>query len=240
MLPKLEYPSIDIELKSSKKKLKFRPILVKEEKLLLMAKEGANDSDIFNAVKQVVANCSIDPAFNVDKLPLFELEYIFLYLRMQSINNVVELSYHDNEDKQDYKFSVNLEDIKIKYPETKVSNTINIDNTKTGLVLRYPPASLYSNDKFLKSTSVTETFEEVLLNSIEQIFDEENVYDLSNGTTTKEEIIEFIDNVSSSTYKKIQVYFDSIPYMEHIINYKNKNGTERNISLRTLNDFFIL
>ena len=238
MLPKIEYPINEIEFKSLNKKFKFRPMLVKEEKLLLMAKESQSDSDIFTAVKQVVTNCSLEEKLNVEKIPLFELEYTFLTLRMQSINNVVELSYHDSEDDQDYKFTVNLEDIKIKYPENPPSNKIDVGKSGVGIVLRYPPASLYSNEKFLKATGVSASFDEILFSSIEQIYDAETVYDPS--LQTREELTEFLETVDSSSYKKIQEFFESTPYMEHIIEYKNKSGTERKITLRTLNDFFIL
>lgn len=241
MLPKIEYSIIDIELKSQKKKFKFRPILVKDEKLLLMAKESQSDSDIFTAVKQVVTNCSLDEKLNIDKLPLFELEYIFLVLRMQSINNYVELSYKDTEDQKDYKFQINLDDIKIVYPNEKLDNKLTIEGTKGGLagiVMRYPPASLYSNKDFLNSKDQTSTADEIIYSSIVSLFDENNVYDASEHT--KQEILDWVNSLDTKSYKKIQEFLESTPYMEHVIKYKNTNGTERIIKLRTLSDFFIL
>lgn len=239
-LPKFEYSIIDIELKSQKKKVKFRPILVKDEKLLLIAKEGQNDTDIFTAVKQVVTNCLLDDKVNIDKLPLFELEYIFLVLRMQSINNYVELSYTDTEDKKDYKFQVNLEDIKIKYPNEKIDNKIVSEETKQtiGLVMRYPPASLYSNKEFLNAKETTTSADEIIYESIVSIFDNDKVYEASEYR--KEELLDWVNSLDTKTYRKIQEFLESTPYMEHIITYKNTNGTERTIALRTLSDFFIL
>ena len=239
MLPKIDYPIIDIEFKSLKNsKIKFRPMLVKDEKILLIAKESNSDVDIFTAVKQVVTNCCLDDKFDINKIPLFELEYAFLFLRMQSINNIIELSYHDNEDEKDYKFTINLSDINIIYPEKKVDNKIQLTDDGVGIVLLYPPASLYSNDKFLNSKGVSDSFDEILHASIEQIYDRENVYDIA--TTSKEELNTFLESIDSKSYKKIQEFFENVPYMEHIIKYKNGKGTDRTISLRTLNDFFIL
>lgn len=235
MLPKIEYPINEIEFKSLKRKVKFRPMLVKDEKILLMAKESNNETDIFSAIKQIVNNCAMDKKFNVDNIPLYELEYAFLNLRMQSVNNVVELSYHDNEDDTDYKFNVNIADVKIIYPDNAKNNIIKIGDN-ISLVLRYPPASLYSNEAFLKSKTMSSSFEEILLSSVDSIYDDtDNAY-----TFTKEELKQFLDELDSATYKKIQEFFEATPYMEYIITYKNKNGTERHIPLRTLNDFFIL
>lgn len=240
MLPKFEYSIIDIELQSLKKKVKFRPILVKDEKLLLIAKESQNDTDIFSAVKQVVTNCLLDDKVNIDTLPLFELEYAFLVLRMQSINNFVELSYRDNEDQQDYKFQINLDSIKIKYPNEKIDNRIVSENSgKTiGVVMRYPPASLYSNKEFLNAKESSVSADEIIYESIVSIFDDENVYEASEYK--KEELLDWVNSLDTKTYRKIQEFLESTPYMEHVINYKNTNGTERTITLRTLSDFFIL
>lgn len=237
MLPKLEHVANEIEVKSLGKKFKFRPILVKEEKLLLIAKESENDKDIFSAIKQVVANCALDETFDVDKLPIYELEWIFLRLRVQSIGGVVELAYHDNEDDQDYRFKIELDEIKLIYPEgsePKIEVTPDV-----GILLRHPPATLYENDQFLNNTSTTDAFEQVLFASIDSIWEGEEVHVIGKDTD-REELKEFIDSLEPDVYRKIQTFFLSVPHMHYQIDYKNKNGTERNITLRTLADFFIL
>lgn len=236
-LPKIQYPINEIEIASLNKKFKFRPILVREEKILLIAKQSTNENDIFTAIKQIVGNCSLDEKLNIDKLPLFELEHIFLQLRVQSIGNEIKLSYRDNEDNQDYNFTIDVNDIKIRYPEKKPESNIKL-SADMGLQLRYPPASLYDNKKFLAADVISETFEAILLESIDSIYDEDTVYD--PATCTKEELMEFIQDVDSASYRKIQEFFADIPHMEYEIKYTNKNGTERKINLRTLNDFFIL
>ena len=237
-LPKLDYPTNEIEFKSLGKKIKFRPMLVKEEKLLLMAKQSEGDNDIFTAVKQVVNNCALDPKFDVDALPIFELEHAFLTLRMQSIGNEVDLSYHDEEDNMDYNFKVNLDDIKIVYPKgEKLDGKIEVA-PDVGIVFRWPPARLYSDRAFLDSKAPGQTFDEMLYASIDKIYDADSVYPIAE--VKREEIEDFLDSLTPEAYKKIQEFFISVPYMEYKIEYKNKAGTEREIVLRTLSDFFML
>lgn len=237
-LPKISHQINEIEFKSLGKKFKFRPILVKEEKLLLIAKQSESENDIFTTIKQVVNNCSLDSKFDVDKIPLFELEFAFLTLRIQSIGNILELSYHDSEDNKEYKFKINIEDIKIVYPKgEKVDGKVELPGG-VGMVLRYPPASLYSNKDFLEAPNASASFDEILYESIEKIFDEDTVYDLS--LEGRKEVEEFLESIDSSSYRKVQEFFENIPYMEYLIEYTNSKGTERKIVLRTLNDFFIL
>jgi len=111
MLPKLNHPIHNIEVPSLKKKKNFRPFLVKEEKILLMAKESDDSNDILVAVKQIVNNCSLDPDFNIDDLALFDLEYIFLQLRAVSVDDILTVSYRDNQDEKIYDFDIKLKDI---------------------------------------------------------------------------------------------------------------------------------
>ena len=145
-LPKIDYSMVNIKVPSLNKNYKFRPFLVKEEKLLLMARESENSEDILLAIKQVVNNCVLDK-LDIDKLAVFDLEYIFLKLRSISVDNIVTLSYTDLEDKKPYEFKINLDDVKVIYPE-KIDNNIKI-NSKSGIVMSYPSASLYEDKEFL-------------------------------------------------------------------------------------------
>jgi T4 bacteriophage base plate protein len=237
-LPKITYPLNEIEFKSLNKKFTFRPMLVKEEKILLIAKQSENENDIFTAIKQVVNNCLVEgQSLNIEELPLFELEYAFLRLRIQSIGDSIELSYKDNEDELEYKFNINLEDIVIKYPEVPADKIINISKDM-GLTLKYPPASLYDNKEFLNTSNPAVSFDEILYSSIDTIFDGEKLY--LTKEVDRKELEDFISNIPSTIYKEIQKFFENIPHMEYVIEYKNKKGTDRKIELRTLNDFFIL
>jgi hypothetical protein len=116
-LPKIEHPIHKIKIPSTKKEVGFRPFLVKEEKLLLMAKESETPSDILSTIKQIINNCCLDPKFDINKLAIFDLEYIFLRLRAISVDNNVKVTYRDNEDQKLYDFDIPLNKVEIKYPE---------------------------------------------------------------------------------------------------------------------------
>lgn len=232
-LPKISYPIVEIEI-NQEKKYKFRPLLVKDEKLLLMAKSSDNKNDIFNTILQIINNCSLNEDLNVKKLSLFEIEYIFLKLRGFSIGNEIEVSYYDGEDNQKYDFKINLEDVKIKYPEKIVSNIIEI-NDGIGLTLKYPSADIYLDDK-ISEIEDNEKIEYLIMKCIDKIFDKDNVYDIKLENT--EEIKEFIESIDIITYNKIQEFFSTVPKMEYIIEYKNSLGNNRSIVLKNLTDFF--
>lgn len=237
-LPKIEYPILNFTLPIEKRELKFRPIVVKEEKLLLMAKASDSPSDIFITIKQVVNNCCLEKDFDIDKVSLVELEYLFMKIRGYSIGNKINVSYKDSEDDKSYDFVIDIDDIKFVYPNDDPNcNIIQIsDNTK--FIMRYPPASLYSNDEFLNSQG-EDLARELFLNCIDKIIDngQEYILDLKNE---REEALEYIDNLDTTVYNKVQSFFESVPKMEYTIEYTNSMGSERKIVLRTLNDFFML
>ena len=118
-LPKLDHPTTTLTDPSSKNNFMFRPMLVKEEKLLLMAKVSEDATDILTAIKQVVNNCCIDSTFDVDKIPLYALEWLFVRLRGFSVGDIIKVSYRDLEDNKIYEFDVDLKTVDIKYPESQ-------------------------------------------------------------------------------------------------------------------------
>lgn len=234
-LPKIEYPISELTVPSLKAKYKFRPILVKEEKILLMAKVSEDDADIFNAVLQVVNNCSIDDKLDITKLAIFDIEYLFLKLRASSIGETTEVSFRDTEDEKVYDFEIDLNKIEVSFPE-KENNTVKINET-SGFTLRYPPATLYQDKEFL-SLPPDKVFDRLVIECIDKIFDGEEVYQAN--MYTKEELAEFVEGLTVKTYEEIRHFFTNVPSMKHEVKYTNKNGTERTITLRNLSDFFIL
>jgi len=232
-LPKIEHPILNIEVPSLKKKYRFRPFLVKEEKLLLMAKESKEDADIFTAVKQVVENCSLDSKIKVDKLTLFDLEYLFLKIRASSVDNKINVGYRDAEDNKIYNFEVNLDDIKVVFPE-KTNNTIKITD-KAGLVMSYPQANLYADKDFL--TMEKDHLFKLIVRCIDKIYEGDQVYEASNFT--REQLENFLENLDIKTFDKVHKFLLSTPKIEYVIEYENSNGNKRKITLNSLNDFFI-
>jgi hypothetical protein len=210
-------------------------MLVKEEKLLLMAKESGENGDILNAIKQVVNNCVIDSDIDIDKFPIFDLEYLFIRIRSISVSNITKVSYRDNEDDKIYDFEVDLDKIQIVFPESIEKRIMISDDT--GIVLKYPDASLYSDNIFINN-SETEVFEMMALNCIEKIFSGDEMY--SPKDYTKEELMEFLENMDINSFNKFREFTNNLPKMEYVIKYDNALGNERKIVLSSLNDFFTL
>jgi len=234
-LPKLTHPMFDVVIPSSKKKIKIRPMLVKEEKILLMAKTSDDPSDILSAVKQVVNNCIVDSDVDVEKLALFDVEYIFVKIRSYSVSNVSKVSYRDNEDNKVYDFDVDLDKVEVVFPE-KTDTNFAINDTM-GIIMKYPQASLYSDKEFLNS-SAEQVLDNLILNCIDKIYDGDTMLDPK--TFPKEELKEFIENIDVNSYDKLRKFFNSLPTLQYKISYKNEMGNERNIELNSLTDFFTL
>jgi acylphosphatase len=231
-LPKLDKPTFNITVPSTGKNLTFRPFLVKEEKILLMAQQSDAEKDILGAIKQVINNCVIDANFDVDDLTTFDLEYMFLKLRARSVNNIIEVSYRDLEDDQLYKFSVDLDEVEITKPEN-ISNKIAITD-EIGIVMKYPSVKLIDNTP--DSATASETLDYLIRGCIDQIYDADSVYVVAEQS--EEEVEEFIDSLDVATFEKIRDFFNNIPKMYHKLQYKNKLGNERVIELQSLRDFF--
>lgn len=231
-LPKIDYPILKIKIPSTKKEYMFRPFLVKEEKLLFMAKESNNDADIFIAIKQIVNNCCLDKKFDVDSLALFDLEYLFIKLRSFSVDSIAKISVKDREDDKVYEFDVDLESVEVSFPE-KVDNVIKI-NEDSGIIMRYPPASLYSDQEFL-SLQKDQLFE-LIIRCIDKVYDGEEVYE--SKEFKKEELTEFIENLNVKIFEKVYNFLSSTPKLKHTIEYKNSLGNDRKVEMNSLNDFF--
>jgi hypothetical protein len=233
-LPKIKHPTFDFVVPSTKKKESFRPFLVKEEKILLMAKTAEEPNAILRAVKQVVNNCAISKSFDIDELAIFDIEYLFMQLRAISVNNVVKVSYRDNEDGEVYSFEIDLAKIEVKFPEN-VERTVRITD-KMGIQMRYPPASIFDDKEFFDAGE--DAFYELVLRCMDKIYDGEDIY--LPADYTKQEIEMFLDDCGIETFEKIQAFMSSVPKLYHKLEYTNKNGNDRVIELTTLTDFFTL
>jgi hypothetical protein len=231
MLPKTKHPLFETILPSTKKKIVYRQMLVSDEKILLMAKASDDESDIFRAVKQVVNNCIFDES--IDKFTTFDLEWMFLQIRSNSIGDTIQLSYLEGEG-EEHTFTVSLDDIEVKYPEG-VSNLVQINDDQS-LKLRYPPASLFDEAQAMSKDD--DSYEYIAARCIESIFDDNEVYLAADSTV--EELVEFIHNLDTKSYQKVKDFISSTPHLYYLIEYKNKGGEDRKIALTTLTDFFTL
>lgn len=231
-LPKIDQPLFSMTVPSTGQKVTFRPFLVKEEKLLLIAQQSDEDVEMIRAIKQVLNNC-IQDQIDVNDLSTFDLEYMFLKLRSRSVNNIVKLTYRDNEDDELYTFEVNLDEVEIDMPK-EVNNKIKITD-KIGMTMKYPPASI--SDRMRDFANQIELLTFFITNCIDTIYDEEDVYVASEYT--EEELTAFLDTLDVNTFDKVREFFENMPKLQHKITYKNKLDNEREIVLSSIRDFFM-
>lgn len=231
-LPKIDQPLFDMIIPSTGKKVVFRPFLVREEKILLIAQQSENDSEIIRAIKQILNAC-IQDDIDIDSLAIFDLEYMFLKLRARSVNNVVKLSYRDIEDGELYNFELDLDTIEVKMPEV-INSKIEI-NDNVGMTMKYPAASITDRMKDFDNEVDLMTF--FIVNCIDTIYDEDNVYVASEFSES--EITEFLDGLDVMSFEKIRQFFESVPRLYHKIEYTNSLESKRSIELTSLKDFFM-
>ena len=234
-LPKLGYPTFELELPSTGKTIKYRPFLVKEEKVLLMALESKDEKQVISAVKDLIKNCVIT-RIKVDTLPSFDLEYLFLKIRGASIGENITLTVtclDDNETQVEA--NININDVEIFKPEGH-DKKIMFDD-KTGLVMRYPSMQEFIDREFLQKEMKTEDVYGFIADSIDQIFDDEEVYDSS--TTTKKEFRTFVDSLTTKQFEKIQKFYETSPKLSHTFKVINpKTGKESSYTIEGLQSFF--
>lgn len=236
-LPKIEYPTYDIYIQSLDRKVAFRPFLVKEEKILLMAKEGKDAESIRSAISQIVNNCAVEP-IDVENLPLFDIEMIFLKLRAKSIGENVKLSFHCKNEVDgvecgtDTDYILNLDKVKYEIPE---GHDAKVMVTSTmGIKLKYPTLGTIptiEKDEY-------ELMVDSLLDNIEYVFDGEQVFKLEDST--EQEQIEFIESLNRETMDKIEHFFLTSPkvILEDEVSCK-KCGYQHKLHAENLLDFFL-
>ncbi len=233
-LPVIQHPVFTLTLPSTKQTVNFRPFLVKEEKMLLVAQSSGEASDIIRAVKQVVANCILTESINVDDFTTYDLEYFFIKLRSKSVQNVIKLTYRDRDDDKLYEVEVDLETVEVKQQE-EIINKVEIDD-KSGILLRYPRVNILNGAENIENGVDFNFF--ILHACIDKIYNEGVTHDPSEFS--KEELQTFVESLSVPVYQQIQKFIDAMPRVEHVVSYTNSNGKKVEIVLKTLTDFFTL
>ena len=234
-LPKLTTPTYELEIPSTDEKVKYRPFLVKEEKILMMALETKNESDIVQAVKDIVSSCTFNKV-NLDAMPMFDVEYVFLNIRAKSVGEVSSFNVLCPDDGKTYaKCEVNLTDVKVQVDDNH-TNKIELGNG-TGMIMQYPTINSFAETGI--KTITAENMLEVISSCILQIYEEEGkkVYDPKDQT--KKELTEFIEQLNTNQFKDVQNFFNTMPRLKHVVKVKNpKTKKESEITLTGLNDFF--
>jgi hypothetical protein len=228
-------PTFFLILPSTDVKYSFRRMKVSDEKVLILAKQSEDETEIYSAVLNTVQACSKDPTFDVKKITLFDLEYLFLQIRGQSVSNLITMNYIDNEDNKPYQFNINISDIKIQGIKSKDDFKIAITDS-SGLIMKYPTATLYQDKTFLSAND--NAYQRLIIRCIDKIYDTDNVYESKDYKD--DELISWLDDLDIPVFNKIESFVNSLPVLRHELNYKNSLNNQRTITLATLNDFFML
>ena len=238
-LPKLNVPVYETVLPSTEKVIKYRPFLVKEEKILLTAMEANDEKTMLPAVKQIINNCIVGK-LDVEKLPTFDIEYLFLRLRAKSIGENVTLGLKpwgcpkNNGElcENSTQVEINLEEVNV-IKNDKHSNKIMLDD-EIGIKLGYPNLDKLGN---VEKIDTAETGIDIIKDCIEMIFTEEETYE--RGTFSEKELDEFIDSLNSEQFVQIQTFFETMPKLTHTAKYKcGTCGESKETKIEGLNSFF--
>jgi len=238
-LPTIETPTYELKMPSSGKKIKYRPFLVKEEKILIIALESRNQNEITNAVKDVLKKCILTRGVKVDDLPTFDIEYIFLNIRAKSIGEDIRLTVTCPDDREtQVPVTIYVDEIKVTKPEGH-TNDVVIDDKLT-LRMKYPSLNQFVENNFEVDDDpevlVNKTFK-VVADCMDTVFTEEDAWEAKDYTSA--ERVKFVEQLNSKQYKKVENFFATMPKLSHTIEVVNPNTKKKSsIVLEGLADFF--
>ena len=234
-LPKLTTPTYELEIPSTDEKIKYRPFLVREEKILMMAMDSKKSADIVQAVKEIVEECTFNK-INISDMPMFDIEYIFLQIRSKSVGEVSKIRVLCPDDGKTYaNLDLDLNEVKVQVGDDH-TNKIELNNGM-GIIMKYPTIDSFK-ESGIQDINASNMLE-VIGGCILQIYEEEGkkVYDPKDQT--KKELTDFIEQLTTEQFKHIQKFFDTMPKLKHEITVKNpKTKKDNKITLTGLNDFF--
>ena len=235
-LPKIATPTYELVLPSSGRKIKYRPFLVKEEKILIIALESQDQKQIANSIKSILSNCILTRGTKVEKLSTFDIEYLFLNVRGKSVGEQIEVMVTCPDDgKTQVPMSINIDSIKVEKSKNHKTD-IKLDDQFT-LKMRYPSLNEFIKTNFnVDEMKVDDTFE-LIASCVDQIYSEEESW--TQEDCTKKELVEFLEGLNSSQFKEIEKFFETMPKLSHKVKVKNPNtGVENEIVLEGLQNFF--
>ena len=236
-LPKIATPTYELELPSTGKTVEYRPFLVKEEKLLVIALESEDTKQITTAIKAVLKNCILTKGVKVETLPTFDIEFLFLNIRGKSVGEDLEVNIVCPDDgKTSVPVTINLDDIQIQKSEEH-NNKIKLDE-KIMMEMKYPSLDEFikNNFDFNDTNQVDQSFK-LIASCIDKIYTEDEVW--STADCTKKEVKEFLESMNSSQFKDIEKFFETMPKLKHDITVKNpKTKVESTVVLEGLASFF--
>jgi len=234
-LPKLTTPTYELEIPSTDEKIKYRPFLVKEEKILMMAMESKSSADITQAVKDIVMECTFNKV-NISNMPMFDVEYIFLNIRSKSVGEVSKLKILCQDDGKTYAdVELDLNEVKVQVGD---DHTNKIELTEDmGLIMKYPTIDSFS-ETGIRDINPSNMLD-VISTCILQIYEKKGEKTYDPKDQTKKELTEFIEQLNTKQFKDVQKFFETMPKLKHEITVKNpKTKKENKVTLTGLNDFF--
>ena len=238
-LPKIATPSYELELPSTGKTISYRPFLVKEEKLLVIALESEDTKQITNAIKAVIRSCVLTKGIKVESLPTFDIEFLFLNIRGKSVGEDIDVKLicpDDGETEVDV--SISLDDIEVQKPEGH-SNQIKLDNNLM-MELKYPSLNEFIKNNFDPNDAGVNAMEQsfdLIGSCISKIYNEDEVWVAAD--CSKKEINDFLDSMNSNQFKEIESFFETMPKLTHVVNVTNpKTKVKSDVVLEGLASFF--
>ena len=234
-LPKLNTPTYELEVPSTDEKIKYRPFLVKEEKILMIAMESKDNAQIINAVKEIVKSCTFEKV-DVSSMPMFDMEYIFLNIRAKSVGEISKIKVLCPDDKTTYaNVELDLTEVQVQVGDDHTNKIELTDDT--GMIMTYPTIDSFLDSGIEKIDA--NNMLDVIGSCVLQIYENkgEKVYQAKDQT--KKELTEFIESMNSGQFRKLQSFFDTMPKLKHTIKVKNpKTKKTSDVTLSGLNDFF--
>ena len=236
-LPKISTPTYELELPSTEQSINYRPFLVKEEKLLVIALESEDTKQITTAIKTVIKNCILTKDIKVETLPTFDIEFLFLNIRGKSVGEQVDVNIICPDDNEtNVSVSINLDDIRVLKNEDH-TNKIKVDPTIM-MEMKYPSLDQFIKNNFdLNNQNAMDQSFELIASCIDKIYTEDEVW--STSDVTKKEVTEFLESMNSSQFKDIEKFFETMPKLSHKIQITNpKTKVESEVVLEGLASFF--
>ena len=237
-LPKIATPTYELELPSTGQSIQYRPFLVKEEKVLVIALESEDNKQITTAIKAVLKSCIITKGVKVESLPTFDIEYLFLNIRGKSVGEELEVNVICPDDGETtVPVVINLDEIEVQKDENH-SNKIKIDDSIM-MELKYPSLDQFikNNFDFNDKNAMDQSFE-LIASCIDKVYTEDEVW--ATADCTKKEVKEFLESMNSQQFKEIEAFFESMPKLSHTIKVTNPNTkVESEVTLEGLASFFV-
>ena len=236
-LPRIDVPTYELVIPSTDEKIKFRPFLVKEEKILLIAMESGKSEDMVQAVKDIVNECTFNK-LKLGEMPMFDVEYLFLNIRAKSVGEVSKLKVLCQDDMKTYAdVEIDLNEVQVEVDSELHTNKIELSD-EMGVIMKYPTISSFTTNGIKNITAANMI--DVIASCIAQIYDKkgEEVYDSKDST--QKELVDFVEQLNTTQFQEVQKFFDTMPKLQHTILVTNpKTKVESEVTLTGLNDFFV-